>query len=121
MKSFDKKTCQAISADIELALQAIAKKHGVELKMLSGKFDSATYTKSVEFVIPEAKAVKAASIATIFGAKPEWINKSFRTVHGHMFTVTGINSRRPKNCMELRREDGKVFKSSVEFVAQYLK
>ena len=118
-KAFTKETCKAISADIEAALQAVAKKYGITIVPAGGRFNEGTFTKKIEMTIPEAKTKRAEGIAELVGAKSEWIGKTFK-FKTSKYTVTGINPRNRTNCMEITRADGKVFKSSVDFVAQFM-
>lgn len=121
METFNKKLAEAVAADVMIALEAVAKKHGLDLVSLGGKFTDATFKPAVEFSIASVAMDRARNDAKLVGADSSWIGRSFKDVSSNiMLTVVGINTARPKNCMELAGSDGKKYKSGVDFVRRFL-
>lgn len=114
--------------EIEAAVQAVAKKHGVIINSGSGTFspDIGTATLRLDIAIAggaedgtKAKDIKAAAdwdaYAHTFGLKPEWKGKSFAS-GGHTYTIVGLEPRRHTRPVVAKRADGKSFIFPVDSV-----
>jgi hypothetical protein len=107
-----------LRADLDAAVLAVAKKHGLTISTGNAKFSdqSATFQLLVEATPAEdgvrAKDVRAAKdladLGGLYGANPEWAGKSF-TLRGARYSVIGLLPNRTKNCILARRADGKDF------------
>lgn len=113
MSNFDEGTRRVISHELELAIKKIGEKYGFDAKLKGGTYGDSTYSPKVEFFSLEGKKEEASSIAGLFGLPSDIVGKVFK--HKTItYTVTGINLKRPKNCVELSGDTGKSYKCSAD-------
>ncbi len=124
MNTINRANCRVLSADIMQALQAVAEKHNLTLDHKTGKFDPASFTLPVVFSVAEKQNELAeadfAAFAEFMGCNPDWFGQSFMDKKGTVLTVVGLNTRAPKNCIELKSADGKNYKCSPAYIRQFL-
>jgi len=131
IKNFDRNNLRALRADLDAALSKIASAHGIVLSVGSATFNpaSATFKLHAALLAPgaaegekSAMDVKAwddyQHLATLYGCRPEWLGKSFRSpTSGEEFTVTGLKRSSPKYpILVVRNSDEKRFKFRSEQV-----
>lgn len=117
---------KAFRFDFQNAVKELEEKYGVKIEAGKIGYSSDNFNMKVEVKnIGENGEVedKDFSIyADSFGLKPEWLNASFQPRTGEKLKIVGINPRRWKNPVELVGiESGKKFKSSADFVKQFMK
>jgi hypothetical protein len=103
MKIIDRKNLQIIEADIEAALGAIARKHGISLKIGRGKYSNASYgsfgidiaTIGDNGVVETVEARDFRSMASYYGFQPDDLGRTF-FLEGRTFTLTGLKARAGK-------------------------
>lgn len=118
--SFDQGTRRAISHELDLAIKKIGEKYGFEAKIKGGTYGDSTYSPKVEFFSLEGKKEESQSVAGLFGLPSDIVGKVFK--HKTItYTVTGINPKRPKNCVELMGDNGKSYKATAEGLKAMMK
>jgi hypothetical protein len=115
---------QALRADVDAALVAVAEKYGVILRCGNGSFADTTAHLKLEVAIGapgESPAlVKAREswriLCVAYGLKAEWLGRTFART-GDRFTVVGLEPKRQKFPVLCRREgDGKMILLAAEDV-----
>lgn len=123
----DKKLLEAIRPEINAALEAVGKKHGVSLKTGSCSYDADTATFKLlvmrldedgSAVTPEAADFK--KYCGTYGLKPEHLNKSFQIPGGKKMTIVGLKTRATKNTIVVRDAAGGVYVMPHEHVCMLL-
>ena len=108
--TLDKQTVRSIAAETQMALQDVATKYGLTVKVGGGRFDpeAGTYTPKVSFQSEDTAAIEWSRYAVEFGVKPEDFGRNI-TLQGRQFQLVGINVRAPKFPF-LGESGGKVYK-----------
>jgi hypothetical protein len=118
---FTKPELKAIRAAIAEALDGVGKAHGVRLDLGNITFDANTFHAKLSATRagfdPAADAMK--KHAELFGAKAEWLGKSFTTRQG-TFTVAGINMKATSKPVVLKDAAGKTYSAPALMVAREL-
>jgi len=108
---------QNIASDIVLALEAVGKRHNVEIKRGPASFGEVS--ANLKLVITEIN--KAGTVESpkrndylrycgVYGLKLEWLDAEIK-IAGDSYTISGLNSNNPKNVVQITRtNDGKTFK-----------
>jgi len=117
----------SIKSDLELAIQAVAKKYKMNLDLGTGSFSSDEFAIRVKFQTPTAvnkketaKSKTSSNVAVILGLPENIVGYSFKH-KTKILTVTGLNPSCPKNCVTLKDQNGKAFKCSAEMLKSFLK
>ena len=79
VKTFDRANLKTIRADIDAALAAVAKKHGINLSIGNIRFDANEFTTKLTAVTNASKA-KDTAAGVPEGVNPTWV-KAFKTNH----------------------------------------
>jgi hypothetical protein len=125
MKSFDKQNLATIRADLDAALEAVAKKHGIQLSVGRITFSEASFSTKLTALIPsdsddagtangyEVKwAAAFKSNARFFGLKSEDLGQTVRL--GNVdYVIVGMRPR-AKNSIVLKRINGTFVTYPVE-------
>lgn len=98
--TFDRSNLKTIRNDIDAALAAVEKKHGIKFNLGNIRYSANDFRTKLECVSVtsangapvDADKVKFEQNAFLFGVKKDAFGKSF-TSHGRRFTITGINPR----------------------------
>lgn len=114
--TIDRDTCRLLSSDISEALKTVAAKHGIQIRTRGGTFSPLNYTLKVECaVIGDAGVAETKErtdyplYATMYGLKPEWLDKTFEHA-GDEYTIVGLATRKRKNPIHCRsKAQGKTF------------
>lgn len=118
---------KAIRADLDIALLALAKKHGVMFSVGTIKFDATSARATLSMVEMAQPTIGAASeeapatasgtfaeeswkkLAASFNLRPEWLGQEF-LMNGSKFVVVGLKPEKHKNIVLIRRvSTGKQF------------
>lgn len=119
---------KAIRADLDTALLALAKKHGVMFSVGTIKFDATSARATLSMVemsqpttagsadtpapSPSAQTFAEESwkkLAASFNLRPEWLGQEF-LMNGSKFVVVGLKPEKHKNIVLIRRvSTGKQF------------
>lgn len=79
VKTFDRANLKTLRADIDQALAAVAKKHGIDLSIGGIRFDANEFTTKITGATKAASAKEAAETAGVpAGVNPTWV-KSFKS------------------------------------------
>lgn len=114
---------RALANEIEDALQDIAKKHNVSIKRGNGSYGETNATLKLEIsdisengTVLDKEAETFLSMATIYGFKPDDLNKVF-TSNGSKYSISGLNTRRSKYPISaIRLSDGGKYKFTATSV-----
>jgi hypothetical protein len=116
----DAVTKQVFMARINKLAADIAKEMGVEVNNIgnvNSNYNVLTFNMSFKVKNPK---YSTKTHSQVFGTGPikiEEIIRGFKVrLKTHMFEVTGINHRNYKNCVSLRRDDGKLMKASYDTI-----
>ncbi len=117
----DRNTARQLSAEVEAALQAVADRHGLVVKMGGGKFDSNTYVPKVEFKTADADSSEFEMFASSYGLDPEDFGKVFVYGPGDRYKITGVAPRNHRFPILVEKVDsGKGYKFPSETVRKAL-
>lgn len=123
METLDKNRIKVISSDIESALQEVAKKHNLDIRLGSGSFNSANFTTKVECRLKansKAAMEHNASLAKMMGLPEDIVGKSI-TIKNEVFKITHLDPKKPKFAVGLKSENGREVFTTVQGVLNYLK
>lgn len=116
--------CKKVSEEAMKALEEVANQFGLKVDRGRGSFDEAEFTFKVTFKAPGKAEEKAKSefeqLAPLLDCDPKWFGQSFKDRGGKTMTVTGLNTKAPKNCIELTDENGGSYKCPPGYVRQHL-
>lgn len=122
----DRTRAAILAAEIETALRPLAAKHGLQIKARGGRFDATTYTAKIECselqdgVAQTPERRDFASMAAMFGLKPEHLDATFDR-GGETFKIVGLSAGRRRYPVATERvRDGKAFKFPANTVARAL-
>ncbi len=106
---FDKAGIKLLNADIAEALQAVADKHGISVKVNGGTYDpSGLFKPRVAFTADNHAEAEFKQYANLFGLKPDAFGKTF-TNSGRTFTIAGLNLKARKRPVLATADDGKSY------------
>ena len=102
MKTFERSNLKDLREDMVAALQAVALKHGVQFTPKGCSFSPTAATFRIEAaVINEGGVAETkerqdfARYASIYGLKPEWLDKTFVYGAGN-YSIVGLATRKSK-------------------------
>lgn len=117
----DKAKAKALSTEVDAALQAIAERNGLSVKVGGGSYDAGSFRPKVEFKEGDADASEFAQFASMYGLKPEDFGRQF-IANGKLFKVSGLAIRSPKRpVLATQVSTGRVFKFDDDTVAHLLR
>jgi len=115
IKQFDKPTCRALGLEVEQAMAAIAKKHGLKASYGGGSFDPSKFTCRLVLELsgdnPNAEVVERAKFAQwcqSFGLTAADYGVTIQSNRFGRLTLIGFEPGRPKFPVVCRKEDGSV-------------
>jgi hypothetical protein len=108
-----------LSKEVEDALQAVARRHGLTVTCKGGGFDNSMFKPRVEFKTAGADRADFTNWAPLVGLRPEDFGRTFE-FNGHVYTIEGIRPRAMKNVIA-RRANGKAFVFPARTVLQELR
>ena len=115
IKQFDKANLKDLRNDIDAALKQVMDKHGISLSIGNISFNAGRFTTRMTGQLPVTTENKIVLENPIFQQYGFNIGDTF--VHNtKVMKITGYNSRRPKNCVELQDQNGKKFSTSLDMV-----
>jgi hypothetical protein len=124
--AFDRQSLKAIEVDLEIALKAVADKHGIALVLGGGRFSANLYKPKIEFATKgESGEVHSRErsdfrvFAGYHGLRPDDLGKAF-VYQGRRYTLEGYKHASRKAPFLGKRDDGKVFKFPVEIVKTFI-
>jgi hypothetical protein len=106
IKQFTHQNLKVLSADIEKALEPVAKKYGIKFKSAAGSFTETEFSKKIEFFagasdgesVVDLKFKKNLEYAVLYGMKKiseKDYNKIF-VVNGQRYRLAGLNPKAKK-------------------------
>ena len=116
VSNFDRPTCALLRAEIEKALEAVAKKNGIQIRPKSGTYDGNALVLQIECAVIQdgtvmtREATYFVNFATLYGFEPSDLGREF-TKGSEKYRLDGLKtgaSRFPILATRLR--DGKRFK-----------
>jgi len=119
---FNKKTANALMADILSALQPLATTRGLTIEGAGGSFDDGSLSVRIKVSAQteDGTPVNFHNHATRIGLPGDCYGKTF-TVAGHTYRVVGIRLRnRRYPVLATRSDDGKTYKLDVYTVSRSL-
>lgn len=131
MKTFDKSNLKQVRDDMSAALEAVAKKHGIQLSLGGITFSPESFSVKLTAVIPGDSAEAGASSgqvtkwaasfksqARLFGLKPEHLGKSVK-IGSQEYVIAGMRPR-AKQPVVLRKPNGSYIAYSASAVASLI-
>lgn len=110
----NRNTLQDLQTEMLAALADVAQRHGVKFGTAGGSIDPVRSILKISVTAADVKAAKETAkaqfkrYAVVYDAEPAWFDKTF-TMRGSSYTISGIAPGRSKNCIQIRRADGKTF------------
>lgn len=126
MTKIDRQLLNDLRPDMEEMLQPLAEKHGINIEIGSGRYGGLTGHLKVELSTTneegdDERAVQYKQYAENHGLRKEWLGKSFK-IRGESFTVIGLDLKKRKNIVILRRDrDGVEMKAPERTVTHGMK
>ncbi len=114
---FDPTNLKALRVAINEALAKVGEAHGVKLDFHKINFDDQKFTTQLIGVCGEedAYALDYKNMATMFGAKPEWLGKSFK--YGNQtFKLVGLMPKSRTKPFLIEKHDGTKAKCPTKIV-----
>lgn len=111
----DKNTARQLALEIEMAMKAIADKHGLVARVEGGRFNSSGYYPNLSLISPDADKQAFELWAPRYGLKVEDLNRTV-IIKGRSFKIVGFDPGKPKFPVKAVRDDGQAFKLTVEAV-----
>jgi hypothetical protein len=102
---------------VEANLSIIEKALGVKCNIGSGHYDRTGVSYKIEFVVNEQAKNYTESFK--LGLPPDIIGRNC-LIRGKMFTVAGLDSSKPKNCVKIEDAEGKVYTTNIETILHTL-
>jgi hypothetical protein len=126
MTTITKTFLQTLRGDMNDALDAVAKKHGIAIAVDGCRYDAAagtgTYKLNIAANVEQGETPADAKRRTdyerhcfVFGLKREWLGKTFRHNNGYT-TIVGLETKRTKYPVVCRDPLGNVRLYPVELV-----
>lgn len=116
IKQFDRQTLRAVTTAIETSLTNLAKTHGIVIKYKGGNFTPDNAVIKLELAIQSADGTAVSrerstwtQLATFYGLKPEWLDKTFN-FYGKTFKIVGLNPKARTAPVIAANSNGKLFK-----------
>jgi len=118
-KEITRATVKALREDCEAALQAVAEKHGLQIRQKRSvsfrpdkcpvpcEFILVETTESGDEITPEGQTFKTRAFQ--YGLEPEWLHQSF-DLNGNRLKITGLNPRARKYPVMVEDSAGKSYK-----------
>ena len=118
--NFNRTNIKALRADIDAALAAVEKQHGVSFKLGNIRFTDNDFRCKLECFSASDNSGNAVNVdkqnfeskAFLVGVKTTSFGKTF-TSRGRKFTITGINTRANKYPIQASTANGKRYKFPV--------
>ena len=121
IKQFDKSTCRQLAEELKIALQAVAKKHGLTLETAGGRFTPIEYTGKLKWTVGDKSVVAARAKeqwdegCRILGLKPSDFGREVHS-RGQIWRVCGLNPRRSRYPILAQDINGRRLKLSVGYL-----
>jgi hypothetical protein len=112
-----KALAETIGADLKVALQFVAEKHGLEV--LGGTWDNQMFRPRIEFTSGDGAKVVFERYAASVGLEPTDFGRTF-SFSGHVHTIVGVNIGRTKP-VNTRRDDGREYQWTADAVRRALR
>lgn len=112
-----------IHAEIDEAVAAVARKHGLSAKKHGGRYTSSSWSARIELVEltePGAETPEAQDYlkkAELYGLKADWLGKSFIGSKGRSFRIVGLKPKASKYpVLGEDQSTGRRFKFGADYV-----
>lgn len=122
--AFTKTNVRQLEAEVQAAMEAIAKKHGLTVTPRGGRFSGGSATLKTEFaVVAEDGTVKTPEYealqlhARLWGVDAAKFDE-FRDFNGEEFKVVGYRTRAPKKPFIIENQAGKQYITTAAAVAR---
>jgi hypothetical protein len=119
INSFTLENSKPIAKDLEVAVQAVAKKYGIEIKEYGFRYSSKETTFKLQAKVPGALAEDYRKHAAELGLPVDGLGKTFVDKH-RTFTITGLD-RYKSYPVTATRDDGEEYSFKVDYVIELLK
>ncbi len=124
--AFDRQTLRVLRNDLDVAIQAVARMHGISLKAGHISFTPTTCSIKIEAAVTDATGKPVSKeaedfklYASMYGLKAEHLGKSVR-IDGSMYEIAGIKPKAHKRPIILERADGRRVVASADMVIRLL-
>jgi hypothetical protein len=122
--NIDRNTVRLLRQEILDALKPLESKHGVSFSGDNARFGSTYVSFKIQAAITSSDGTVASKertnfkeLGSFYGLKPEWLDKDF-TYHDRHYTIMGLNSRRSKNPVIVKRDDDKDFVMPADLIVR---
>ena len=129
--TIDRALVKQIRAELEAAAQKVAAKYGMTVLCTGASFNSKMITPKLTLTLVDDSGVTAldkdaANAFSVFGPskglQAKWLGATFSTGRGEEYKITGLDLKRPKNCVILMRlKDGTKATCSAQSLIAYMK
>lgn len=121
ISAIDRAALRTISEEINEAIQAIAKRHGLEMKTAGGSYGGTSGVVKVEVTIPGRgkEVVEFERYGAQFGVQPSDLGRTI-LVQGQPFELAGLNTKAPKFPFLAKGADGRTYKLGADTVKRAL-
>lgn len=116
---FDKPTLNALRPEINAALQEVAAKHGITIKLGNGTYTSVSADFKVSLKVEGAAESELDNWALFHDLPKGLFGRTFKS-GGETYTISGVKPRSSKFPILATNSQGKTYKFPVETVRQGL-
>lgn len=116
IQTIDRAILRRIEADVQSALETVAERYGLSVKVGGGQFSPTTFKPKVEFatigaggVVESTEATAFRTLAKSYGFQPDDLGKTFEH-GGRTFTICGLKHRAGKLPILAKSPDGRTYK-----------
>jgi len=113
IKKFSRPDLRLLREELETKLAIVGRKFGIELEMGAVRFSANEATFKIKALTigrsgETKKQTDFAKYAESYGLKPTDLGRKFRN-RTKIFEVTGLNTNKPKNALEITDQSGKMY------------
>lgn len=116
METITRQALKEIDADLREALKSVAEKHGLEVEIRGGSFDSESYRPKVEFKTATADEDMWNTWADLYGLSNVKFGDEFQS-QGLTFRISGVSPRSSvRPVLATRVDDGRQYKFTEDSI-----
>ena len=112
---FDRQNLKELSAEIEIALATIAKKHGINIELTNGSFNSDSYSCRIKAATKASQEFNLNAVRNL-GEQPIIANVTRFRFNTSTFTVIKVDMSRPKYKVLAQNSNGTRYWFPVDLV-----
>ena len=111
LTAFTSETCDTLRSEIDKAVETVATKFGISLKVGNIRYSDTTTTLKLEAAVEGAQQTEERSrwkqFATLYDLNPKWLDMTYTTGKGQVVKIVGLSDgRKPKVAVTVDGKSG---------------